>query len=563
MSRLQNLFNKHWFLLGIFALTLVAAILRFYQLGQVPHGMTWDEAAIGYNGFAVFNTRRDEWLVRLPVSFQSFGDYKAPLSIYLNGAFTHFLGMTLWAVRFPFALASTLAIPGVILLTAELLHLTGMGSSEDLKQNQTKVHRWALFVGLLMTFSPWQLHFARIAFESGMMLSFIIWGCWCLCKLLNQTKPVWKQSFLWTFGTVLMFAAALYTYHSAKLFLPLMLLVFVVLFRRSFWQKKLWIGLAGVSGLIALWPMIKDTLWASGGERFTQATVAGLPISLREKIVQVIEHFFVHLSPQFLVMGATTTLRHGDGHWGVLLLPTFALVILGVIFGLFNLTKWLWSYTSHHTISATARFCLIAVFWILIGLIPAAMGRDVPHSNRALTALPGFLFLASWALFELIPFLEQTKLNQHLSGSKHEENLLVKSVLGLFFLLYFFLSLQYLRSYYTVFAADSAKDFTDGYLQAAQFAAAEEPNSDKILFTSKYGQPYIFLLFVRKTNPIWYRGGSLIKYEFTDQIKQGDLDRNKTTIVATPDEIDPKFADEKVYGSDGAVRFVLVKPKQQ
>ncbi len=52
-----------------------------------------------------------------------------------------------------------------------------------------------------------------------------------------------------------------------------------------------------------------------------------------------------------------------------------------------------------------------------------------------------------------------------------------------------------------------------------------EKQVEKILFTSDYGQPYIYALFVRETNPIWYRGGSLIKYEFKDEINMDDLSR--------------------------------------
>ena len=67
---------------------LLASILRFYQLGNIPRGMSWDEVAIGYNGYGIATVRRDEWLNRLPITFKSFGDFKAPLAIYINALFT-------------------------------------------------------------------------------------------------------------------------------------------------------------------------------------------------------------------------------------------------------------------------------------------------------------------------------------------------------------------------------------------------------------------------------------------------------------------------------------------
>src|SRR5260221_12739726 len=115
MSKLRNFFTLHWFWSLIIVLTIVGGVFRLYQLGQVPHGMTWDEAAIGYSGYAIFTTRRDEWLVRLPVSFRFFGDYKAPLGIYVNGIFKHFFGMNLFSVRLSFSLLSMSGFAGISL----------------------------------------------------------------------------------------------------------------------------------------------------------------------------------------------------------------------------------------------------------------------------------------------------------------------------------------------------------------------------------------------------------------------------------------------------------------
>ena len=94
------------FLVASIFVVLVGVFFRSISLGSIPSGMTWDEAAIGYNGFAIWQTHRDEWLELMPTSFRSFGDYKAPLAIYLNGLFTAVLGMKLWVVRLPFVLAS-------------------------------------------------------------------------------------------------------------------------------------------------------------------------------------------------------------------------------------------------------------------------------------------------------------------------------------------------------------------------------------------------------------------------------------------------------------------------
>lgn len=516
----------------IFALILIIASgLRFYKLAQVPHGMTWDEAAIGYSGFAIFETRRDEWLHRLPISFMSFGDYKAPFAIYLNGFFTALFGMNLWAVRLPFALASIAAIAGMILLT------------EKISQRQ-----WALAAGVLMTLSPWHLHYSRAGFESGMSLSIFIWSLYFLISYLkDQRKQIWSLLLAVTFA-----AASIYTYHSAKIVLPLTFLALVVSFRRKIFKKKKNAIISAVLGISLLAPMMWDSVKGKGLERLGSTILDEL--SGIELITTICKQFLAHLSPSFLLMGETTTLRHGDGSWGVLLPITLLLVVSGLIFGI-NLYK---------TTQEKSELFWLGSLITIVGLLPAALGEEVPHSNRALLALPGFVMLAVFGLKQLISFLKKTKLNQEIKGTHGQKNMILLSVIGSLVLVQSFFFIAYIGDYFTQFAADSAADFKDGYLDAYAFITPYEDQVEKIIFTSDYGQPYIYALFVRQTNPIWYQGGSLIKYEFKDEINVGDLSRKKTIVVASnEDELEPGWADKIIYGSDHQLRFKIYLPKGQ
>ena len=496
---------------------LIASGLRFYQLAQVPHGMTWDEAAIGYTGFAIFNTRRDEWLYRLPISFMSFGDYKAPLAIYLNGFFTAVFGMNLWAVRLPFTLISIAAIAGMMLLT------------EKISQK-----KWALVAGSIMTFSPWHIHYSRAGFESGMSLAFFIWSLYFLFSYLkNKQKHFFNLSL-----SVILAVLSIYTYHSAKLVVPLVILVLVIWHRKKVFNKVWQIATAGGLGFALLLPMIWDSIKGKGLERL--GTTVLNELSGLELIKTVVKQFLAHLSPQFLIMGETTTLRHGDGVWGVLLSTTYILVILGIIYGV--------RFLKNKKINKEILY--LGLILVIVGLIPAALGEEIPHSNRSFLTLPGFIFIAVFGLENLIKTIQKKEVK--------------KSVMGTLALIHFLFFATYLSNYYTTFAAESAADFKDGYLEAFEYIEPYEEQVEKILFTSDYGQPYIYALFVRQTNPIWYRGGSLIKYEFKDEINVGDLVRENTIVVASnEDEIEPGYADHLVYGSDKKVRFKIYLPKEK
>ncbi len=121
MTSIQTLISHHWYKTGFLVVALLAAVLLLYKLGEVPHGLSWDEAAIGYNGYATWTAHRDEWLARFPVSFRSFGDYKAPVAIYLSGLFTFLFGLNAFVVRLPFALIGIPASAIMMLLTRKIL----------------------------------------------------------------------------------------------------------------------------------------------------------------------------------------------------------------------------------------------------------------------------------------------------------------------------------------------------------------------------------------------------------------------------------------------------------
>jgi hypothetical protein len=510
---------------------LLGSMVRFYKLGAIPHGMTWDEAAIGYNGHAIVQTRRDEWLARLPVSFQSFGDYKAPLAIYANGLFTKVFGMNLFAVRLPFALASILTIVGVMLLVNYLF----------------KDDRAAAIAGLFVVCSPWHIHYSRAGFESGLALGFVVWGVYLLLKGMSDVSARSKMILLAL--SALCLVASLYTYHSAKVTVPLLILGLAILERKKIRNNIKQLLIIGAGALVLLWPLIKDSLYGSGLQRLDSSILndkSGMSL-----VLTVLTNLGRHLTPEFLTLGETTTLRHGVGAWGVLLPTTFVFVVVGLVFAVISVVKKEKTFLPY----------ALSLLWILAGLLPAAIGEEIPHSNRALLALPGFIFLAVAGGYELLQRVADTQLNKKVLGTHHEKNILVKSLFGTVMLVYMLFFTKFIHYYFDEFAKNSADDFKDGYIEAFQTVVSYESKIDKILFTSRYGQPYIYALFVRKTNPIWYRGGSLIKYEFTDNITVGDLQREKTVVVAHPqDGLPEQDADKLIYGSDGNVRFMIYTP---
>lgn len=538
------------FLLVLTSLLLIGGFLRLYQLESIPAGLTWDEAAIGYNGFAIWSTFRDEWLRRIPLSFQSFGDFKAPAAIYINGFFTMLLGPTVFAVRVPFALAGTVAIAAMAWLVLELVQAFTLSSSKKEKPIQkTRAQIWSLLSAGLLTLSPWHIHFSRAGFESGLALTSIVLGSAAAFRWKNHSLQWW-----WGGLAVTAFVFSLYAYHSSKVFIPLLAICLIYMCWHEIKKNIKQTVLLGLYGLAISVPLAYSILFKSGAARAQQTSLLAAEGSLLEKIWMFVTNLATHVSPGFLVLGQTTTLRHGDGAWGVLFSTTCFLVILSL--------GWLAFTRKTTTAPFLKKMAVFGLVWVILGLVPAALGFEVPHSNRALLALPGFILLALVGLEVGMEFLATSSLNKQVRGSHDEKNILPKLFLGNIILVHGLLFFAYWNHYLTEYKPTSTEAFIDGYVEAVDVAAKYQDQVNHVVFSDKYGQPYIYVLFRNKIDPFQYRHhGALHKYLFKG-VESSDLLKLNTLVVATPeDSIDHSQADEVVSGADGSARFYIYYPK--
>ena len=544
---------KKRFYLFLIAISLLALVLRIYQIGQVPHGMTWDEAAIGYNGWSIATTHRDEWLHFMPISFKSFGDYKAPLAIYLNGFFTYLFGLKLWVVRLPFVIAGGLAVFGIGLMTRVLLLILIGDNLKLLKKTKLPpVESFALLAAFSLAISPWHFHFSRVGFESGLALTEIVWA---LYFFFERSYPKFKIDNLKSktiyFFSWLLLALSIYTYHSTKLFTPL--LVIALLFVGWRWLKVTWrwLILGFVSFIFWLAPFIYDVIYGHGLER-AGVTIFSQVSGVTNQLKMLLTNLFVQLSPQFLLFGQTDTLRHGGLPFSVLLPGTLFIILLGLMIWLFGRRRW-------SKLKQLDKFYLFSLYLVFIGLLPAAIGLIVPHANRALLALIGFILLlvAGWLSLSLWFSLKKWSVKW------------LKLVLLIWLVLQLAFFSDDVYQYFTSFAKNSATAFNDGYRQLMtevikyEKGLAGDPEVNKIIITSEYGQPYIYALFMRHTNPIYYHAGSLVKYNFPDIVNVDSLSEKNTLVVAgkKADLIDKIRATKIIYNSAGRPVFWLFLTK--
>src|SRR3989344_6534752 len=197
----------------LIGIILLSAILRLWQLGNVPPSPDWDEVALGYDAYSILHTGRDEFGKFLPVVLRSFDDYKPALYAYLTIPSILIFGLNTFAVRFPSALFGIISVIAVFFLIRELF----------------KEYKYRDYLSLLSSFllaiSPWSIQFSRVAFESniGVTLNVLV-----VLFFLKGLKKPWMLSLSAFFAGL-----SIYSYQSEKVFTPLLVLVIVIIF----WKK--------------------------------------------------------------------------------------------------------------------------------------------------------------------------------------------------------------------------------------------------------------------------------------------------------------------------------------
>ena len=111
--------NKLYKLLFV-AIVVTAVFFRFYNLNSVPPSATVDEVSIGYNAYSILKTGADEYGTRFPILLRAYDDYRPALYVYLVIPFVALLDLSVFAIRFPSAILSTLSVIAVYFLLREL-----------------------------------------------------------------------------------------------------------------------------------------------------------------------------------------------------------------------------------------------------------------------------------------------------------------------------------------------------------------------------------------------------------------------------------------------------------
>lgn len=474
---MKNNFKKVLLIL----ILLLAALLRLWRLDQFPAGLNADEAAIGYNAYSLLKTGRDEFGQPWPINFQSFNDYKPGFYFYLVLPLVKLLGLNVWAVRLPSALLGISAVYLIYLLVKEWW------------RGEKEAEVVALGAALLLAVNPWHLHFSRGGWETNAATTFILLGVWLFFSAFDRPRHY--------LFSVVGFALAMFTYHSARLVVPLLGVgLLSASWRQVFKKENFWpLVLAATVGGGLMIILAASMLGAAGSSRFSGVGILADqgplwrvnelrgqhqnpygPVAklLHNKGLEYGQQFFDnwlrHFDGNFLFISGDEIQRNRVPEMGQLYLVSLPFLVLGFYF----------------LIKKKPFAQKTLLWWLAVAPVASALTFQSPHAIRALNLAVPLTIIAAYGLVNFAGEL-RAQLKSRLFA-----------VFGALFLGLFFWNFSfYLHQYYVHYPQTYPAAWEDGFEELAAYVSERQEHFEKIYITDKYDQPYILMAFFLKYPP--------------------------------------------------------------
>ncbi len=528
-----------------------AVILRFVGLANHPPLYT-DEASLGYSAYSILRTGADEFGQKLPVSLRSFGDYKPPLSAYLMIPGIAAFGLSTTTIRLPSAITGIATIVLVYLLVKLL---TGNSAL-------------ALGSAFVLTFSPWHIHQSRMAMLVGNTLFFFVAGVYTWLKGARDPR--------WYILSAISFALSIYGYYGMRVVVPLMLGALVVLYRREIVRGWRWAGGSAVVFIVLLLPLTMQflgnsevlfgrarhvSLFADEGVQLRLWEAASTDGQLHPLVSRVfhnkliayaedaVRRFFSHFEIEYLFVRGDRAEPFEVPGIGLLWLFEFPLVLVGI-----------------HALRKHKKLLLLALFWLGLHVLPAALTFVTPASNRSFGAVVPLAIFTGAGVAAVV--------------SKK------RMILPLILLLWLAGLVYAAKQYIIVLPRDIGPRVYSASFVGADKLAEYRNRYDRIVISERARLPYVHLLVRYQYDPWRLQQELQIKpgvdqfgYEHVDrfgniQYRQDVLwERERITgttlYVAAPQEglprseYRPRVLTEIRYESgDQAMRFIEVQPME-
>lgn len=446
----------------------LAAILRIWKLDFVPVSLFGDELDVGYHAYSILKTGRDYTSNFALFYLNSLADKKAPLYAYLTVPSVAVFGISPLGVRLPAAFFGILGILFFYLLV----------------ELWTKNKNIALLGALVLAFSPWDIHYSRWGFEGTLMLFLFLAGFYALLRSFNNNKFI--------IISAISFSLAFYAYHSAKIFLPLILVTALIIWWKQIREiSKKYLLVASLVFIVLVGPLAINSIFGTSAERFGSLSIFNDPVNEGEmgrdrsmdaqmgfgysrlfhnKVTlifsKITDNYLESLSTQFLFIRGDTNLRHSVLQNGEFYKYQFLLLILGLIFFAIK------------PMSGKYKTSIIA--WVLLAPLPSIITTGGGnHASRLLFLLPPLIFFITFGIYHSYFYL-----------GKRFRNIYIL-ILAIVFIASF---IFYQHNFWVHYPWDSEKWWHAGAREAIQSVVSESNKYDKVIISGANEPPLIFFL---------------------------------------------------------------------
>ncbi len=487
---------------------LVTLILIIGVIWRMPYfapvSLNWDEVSLGYNAYSMSKTGADEWGTKLPTIFRGFGDYKLPVYVYMT---------TLWP-RNP--RVTSIIAGSLTMLISYLLARKLFGKQVGLVTLS------------LVALSPWTVMLSRLALEANLAILFISLGMLCMVS----------KKYFWS---ILFFGISVWTYNSARIFVPLFLTLYLVFTR----EYKRLPPISYLLSTIFFIPMLFQLLNTVGQARYSKLSliddgaIARINESQTTKpggrmvynkvtyfVATFAKNYISYLSPNFLFIKGGDHYQFSVQNYGLLYLICLPFFYIGLI-KVFN-NKLL-------------------LLWILLAPVAGSITRDSPHTLRAVVMLPLPMIFSAVGIVSVLK----------------KYYLIIFPIVILFPVHYQLATNSYLLNY--------SWSWQYGYKEVVQVIKENYSKYDQIILTKKYGEPHEFVAFYWPWDPAdfaknkswdyhdgWYWVNGLGKIKFVnDWEMKSYIYKPNTLIIASPDNISAGNDIKRIYFLDGKPAFII------
>jgi len=344
---------QRWFFASILVL---AALLRFVQLGSIPYGVNQDEADRVYEAYSLIKTGHDIHGNRWPLTLEAYGtkvDNASAISVYAALPFVALFGPSVTTARLPSAIAGTLTVLFVMLVGYQLSKRWSVG----------------LLAGLMLAVSPWHLDLSRVGHEAVWTPLLFLVGLYAFLQAVERKRP------LWLFVAALAWVIDLYGYPIAKLFLPLMLVTLGCAYWKQLWSMRRWVLLATGCAALLLIPEFHLIITRFGDAgRLREISIFTNGFSPWWE--QLLKNFVSYINP---VGWVTAQLTAGPLDWlaALLGLPFFFLLV-------------------RRSGSRVPTWFFAA--WLCLAILPAIINDLSPHQLRGAFLIGPLSIIGAWGI---------------------------------------------------------------------------------------------------------------------------------------------------------------------